>query len=77
MLGLPDDARDYGIAASILKDLKVSSVLLMTNNPKKIESLNKEGIAVSNRIPLVAEISEDTYGYMRTKQKNMGHLIDF
>lgn len=75
-LGFPEDMRDYGIAYQILKDLKVKSIRLMTNNPKKVEKLGKYGIKVNERVPIVVGINEHNKVYLKTKAKKMGHLID-
>ncbi len=75
-LGFPDDARDYGVAYQILKDLDVKSIRIMTNNPKKIQKLLNYGIKVSERIPIVVGINKYNKKYLETKSKKMGHLID-
>lgn len=76
LLGLPNDARTYDAAASMLSHLEVSSVLLMTNNPHKIQALRTLGIDVAGRIPLVVPPSEHATAYLRTKQVRMGHILD-
>ena len=72
-LGLKDDARTYEHAASILKELGIHSVALMTNNPDKISGLTKHGINVA-RIPFVVDAHELGKAYVKTKQDRMGHL---
>ncbi len=74
-LGLPADARDYGSAAQILRDLDVSSVKLMTNNPAKVEALDDAGIKVTDRLPLLVPATESTDGYLRAKAEKLGHLL--
>ena len=74
-LGLPVDARDYRIAARILELLKVRSVSLLTNNMGKIEGLRAEGIAVTDRIPLVTSGNPFNQDYLETKRTKMGHLL--
>lgn len=74
-LGLPADARDYGSAAQILRDLGVSSIKLLTNNPAKIEAMEDAGIKVSERMPLVAPATNATDGYLRAKAEKLGHLL--
>lgn len=74
-LGLPDDCREYKTAAFILNDLQIKSVELMTNNPRKISKLKKEGIKVSARIPIVTVQNIHSSSYLDTKIKRMGHLI--
>ena len=74
-LGHPVDARDYEAGAAILRDLGVSRVRLLTNNPAKCEALEELGIKVVERIPVVTEPNEENYKYLLTKQKRMGHLL--
>jgi GTP cyclohydrolase II len=74
-LGFPDDARDYGVAAKIIGLLGIESVLLMTNNPDKVEGLSKAGIRVTGRLPIVVPVNEHDSGYMETKRERMGHIL--
>ncbi len=74
-LGHLADEREYGVAALILENLQVKSIELITNNPKKIDALEKLGINVSKRIPIVASAHEDNLGYLKTKAKKMAHLL--
>ncbi len=74
-LGLPADARDYKVAASILGDLGVRSVRLMTNNPNKVEALEAHGIVVTQRVGHEAAPNAHNSGYLRTKQQRMGHQL--
>jgi len=74
-LGLPSENREYGAAVSILRDLGVSSVRLMTNNPAKSDFLTNAGIAVSEYVPVIVGQSAENAGYMATKASKMGHLI--
>jgi GTP cyclohydrolase II len=73
-LGLPEDMRDYRVAAEILLDLGVSRVRLLTNNPAKIEGLERYGVEIVERIPLRMEPNPSNLGYLRTKREKMGHL---
>ena len=75
-LGFQDDLRRYDIAASMLKQLGVASIDLITNNPLKISGLEAEGIEVSSRIPSVASSNPHNIGYLRTKRERTGHLIE-
>lgn len=75
-LGLPDDARDYGIAYQIIKDLEIKSIRLMTNNPKKISRILSFGIEVKERIPIIVGLNKHNERYLRVKAEKMGHLID-
>jgi GTP cyclohydrolase II len=76
-LGFRDDERDYAVAAHMLMSLKIKSVQLMTNNPKKINQLTQYGIQVNGRIPHVMEPNPYNYFYLETKAAKSGHLIDF
>jgi len=74
-LGFPSEAREYGAAVDMLKDLGVESVRLMTNNPAKKKFLEGAGIKVTELSPLIVGISEDNQGYLDTKRARMGHLF--
>ena len=73
MLGLPDDARNYGVAASMLDYLGVESVRLMTNNPEKVRAMRALGVRVDDRIPVVVEPNTFSAGYLETKRLRMSH----
>lgn len=75
-LGFKADQRDYGIGAQILADLGLHSIVLLTNNPKKIIGLKGHGLDICRRIPLVITPRETNKKYIETKIKKMGHLID-
>ena len=76
MLGHPADGRDYGIAATMLSELGISSVALLTNNPDKVNQLEKHGIVVAKKVPLIAGVGEKNLDYLQTKVQRMGHVID-
>ena len=76
-LGFRDDERDYAVAAHMLMSLKIESVQLMTNNPKKIDQLTRYGIKVNGRIQHIMEPNEYNRFYLETKAAKSGHLIDF
>jgi|TARA_B100000530_G_scaffold167492_1_gene105564 GTP cyclohydrolase II len=76
LLGLPADARNYRIASTMLKSLGVGEVCLLSNNPDKVEQLEKHGIIVSQRMPLIVGVGEDNMDYLQTKADRMGHNID-
>ncbi len=76
-LGFRDDERDYAVAAHMLMSLKIDSVQLMTNNPKKIDQLRQYGIKVNGRIPHIMQPNEHNRFYLETKAAKSGHLIDF
>ena len=75
-LGFPADAREYVAAAHILRDLRVGSVRLMTNNPAKVTALTAEGIEVTERVPLCVRANDDNIAYLRTKRERFGHMLD-
>jgi 3,4-dihydroxy 2-butanone 4-phosphate synthase / GTP cyclohydrolase II len=74
-LGLPVDLRDYGIGAQILKDLGLTSIRILTNNPKKIIGLEGYGLSVSEQLPIQVIANPHNEGYLRTKHERMGHAI--
>ncbi|MDG2141559.1 MAG: GTP cyclohydrolase II [Gammaproteobacteria bacterium] len=74
-LGHEADARDYSLAALILRDLGVESVQLITNNPVKIEALEKSGIDVTERVSLDIAANPDNASYLRTKAQRMNHIL--
>ncbi|HEX5836863.1 MAG TPA: GTP cyclohydrolase II [Anaerolineales bacterium] len=76
-LGFRDDERDYAVAAHMLMSLKIQSVQLMTNNPKKINQLTQYGIDVTGRIPHIMPPNEHNRFYLETKAAKSGHMIDF
>ncbi|MEU6552202.1 GTP cyclohydrolase II [Streptomyces sp. NPDC046915] len=74
-LGLPVDARDYGVAAGMLHDLGVNSVRLMSNNPRKREALVRHGIEVAETVPLLIPPCESNITYLRTKRERLDHHL--
>lgn len=74
-LGLPVDARDYGVAAGILHDLGVRSVRLLSNNPRKREALVRHGIGVAEQVPLLIPPCESNITYLRTKRERLDHHL--
>lgn len=74
-LGLPDDARDYRVAAEMLADLGVPAVALITNNPLKIAGLEQYGIRVSARMPSHVAPNAVNRPYLETKRERMGHMV--
>lgn len=73
-LGFAEDGRDYRIGADILRDLEISSVRLLSNNPEKLASLEVHGVTVSERVPLVIAPGPENRRYMETKERKMGHM---
>jgi GTP cyclohydrolase II len=74
-LGLPKDMRDYRVAAEMLLDLGVRKARLLTNNPAKVEGLQRYGVEVVERVPLGISPNPSNLGYLRTKREKMGHLF--
>ena len=75
LLGFKDDLRDFAVAAQIIKDFEIKSIEILTNNPKKIESLEKYGIDVKKRIDSETEPTTENKKYLETKRDKMGHYI--
>jgi GTP cyclohydrolase II len=73
-LGFEDDERDFRIGAALLRALGISSVRLMTNNPAKIEMMRREGILVTERVPLHVGRTAENAAYLDTKVEKSGHL---
>ena len=74
-LGLPADLRDYGIGAQILGDLGLTSIRILTNNPKKIVGLEGYGLSVSEQVPIESVPNTHNEAYLRTKREKMGHSL--
>lgn len=74
-LGFQADLRHYGIGAQILADLGLSTIHLMTNNPKKIIGLEGYGLKVTKRVPIEVDSHDRTQNYLKTKKMKMGHLF--
>jgi 3,4-dihydroxy 2-butanone 4-phosphate synthase/GTP cyclohydrolase II len=74
-LGLPADLRDYGIGAQILVDLGLTSIRLLTNNPKKIVGLEGYGLRVTDQLPIAHAPTAHNRAYLRTKRDRMGHML--
>ena len=74
-LGLPADLRDYGIGAQILSDLGLTSIRILTNNPKKISGLAGYGLSVTDQIPIQHVPNPHNEAYLRAKRDKMGHIL--
>jgi len=74
-LGFPADLRDYGIGAQILVDLGLTSIRLMTNNPRKIIGLEGYGLTISSRVPIQVTPTKFNLKYLETKRDKLGHLL--
>ena len=76
-LGFKPDLRDYGVGAQIIRDLGIRKMRLITNNPKKIVGLEGYGLIVSERVPLQITPTRTNVKYLKTKQKKLGHILNF
>jgi len=74
-LGLPADLRDYGIGAQILVDLGLSSIRILTNNPKKIHGLEGYGLSVTEQVPIESVPNAHNEEYLRAKRDKLGHIL--
>jgi len=74
-LGFAPDLRDYGIGAQILRDLGLSSIRIMTNNPRKLVGLEGYGLEIVERIPIVTDPNAENRAYLEAKRDKLGHLL--
>ncbi len=75
-LGFPPDRRDYGVGAQIMKDLGLREIRLLSNNPKKVVSLEGYGLKVVETLPIIIKPNPHNHFYLETKQKKMGHKLN-
>ena len=76
-LGFAPDLRNYGIGAQILRDLGLSSIRVLTNNPRKLVGLEGYGLEIVGRVPLLASATDDNRDYLGAKRDKLGHLLTF
>jgi 3,4-dihydroxy 2-butanone 4-phosphate synthase/GTP cyclohydrolase II len=74
-LGFAPDLRNYGIGAQILVDLGLSSIRVLTNNPRKMVGLDGYGLEIVERVPIIADRTEDNRAYLDVKRDKLGHLF--
>ncbi|MEO8138396.1 MAG: bifunctional 3,4-dihydroxy-2-butanone-4-phosphate synthase/GTP cyclohydrolase II [Gemmatimonadota bacterium] len=74
-LGFPPDLRNYGIGAQILRDLGLSSIRIMTNNPRKLVGLEGYGLEIVERVPLLTDPNTENRAYLDAKRDKLGHLL--
>jgi 3,4-dihydroxy 2-butanone 4-phosphate synthase/GTP cyclohydrolase II len=74
-LGFAPDLRNYGIGAQILRDIGLSTIRLMTNNPRKVVGLDAYGLEIVERVPLETHITPENRGYMDAKRDLLGHFL--
>jgi GTP cyclohydrolase II len=75
-LGLPDDTREYTAVANILEDMGIKSIRLMTNNPRKVATLERLGVRIDGRIPCIVKANLFNQGYLEAKEGRMKHYLD-
>ena len=75
-LGFETDERTYEIATLILKEMGISRIKLLTNNPEKVNSLVEQGMKIVDRIPIMIEPNIENEAYLNVKRDVMGHLLD-
>ena len=74
-LGLPMDSRDYGVGAQILRDLSISKIRLISNNPQKRVGLLGYGLEIVEQVPIEIQPNPHNEKYLQTKRDKMGHTI--
>ena len=75
-LGLPDDTREYTAVANILEDMGIKSIRLMTNNPRKVATLERLGVKIDGRLPCIVKPNLFNQGYLQAKEGRMKHYLD-
>ena len=75
-LGFEDDKRDYGIGAQILRDLGITKMRLLSNNPRKFAGLTGYGLEICERVPITTDPKAENKRYLEAKKEKMGHMLD-
>ena len=76
-LGFDSDLRNYELPGAILQFFGLKAIRLMSNNPEKVEAVEKAGVHVVERVPCLADVLDSRIAYLRTKREKMGHLLEF
>ncbi len=76
-LGFDSDLRNYELPGAILQFFGLKAIRLMSNNPEKVEAVEKAGVHVVERVPCLADVLDTRIAYLRTKREKMGHLLEF
>jgi 3,4-dihydroxy 2-butanone 4-phosphate synthase/GTP cyclohydrolase II len=74
-LGFPPDAREYGIGSQILADLGLTTIRILTNNPRKITGIEGFGLRVTEQVPIEVSPNAENRGYLETKRSKLGHRL--
>ena len=74
-LGFDGDLRNYGLPGTILRHFGLESIRLLSNNPEKVQAVEKAGVRVTERVPCLADVVDTRQAYLRTKKEKMGHLL--
>jgi GTP cyclohydrolase II len=75
-LGFDSDLRSYALPGAILGHFGLKAVRLLSNNPEKVQAVEKAGVAVVERVPCIADVLDTREAYLRTKKEKMGHLLE-
>ena len=75
-LGFDSDLRNYELPGAILQFFGLTAVRLMSNNPEKVEAVERAGVRVAERVPCLADVLDTRLAYLRTKREKMGHLLE-
>ncbi|SPF42142.1 GTP cyclohydrolase II [Candidatus Sulfopaludibacter sp. SbA4] len=75
-LGFDSDLRSYELPAAILQYFGLKAVRLLSNNPEKVEAVERAGVEVAERVPCLADVVDTSEAYLRTKKEKMGHLLE-
>jgi 3,4-dihydroxy 2-butanone 4-phosphate synthase/GTP cyclohydrolase II len=74
-LGFPADLRDYGVAVQILLDLRIGSMRVLTNNPRKVMGLKRYGLEITEQVPIAVTPNPHNRRYLEIKREKLGHVI--